>query len=342
MRNSASAQPSSPIASRAWLAWAVSSSLLAHGSLLLLAPPARGTDNAGAKAGNFLKIATDARGVALGNLMSSMATGVDALRWNPAGLALSESREAAGTHVQYYQGVQIENVGYSHPLGDGGLGVNLFYLSAGTLDGRDGIGRAIGDFKFYDLVGGIGYGRQVLTRQEGADVYIGAQVKIVQETIADTSEQNPAFDAGLMGSWWDGFMAGVAGRNFASGKADFAREISGSAAYALPFWKPLTLGAGATYASDAPMRYNVAAEYRMPEYYNTAVRAGYQNTDELDDSTDSAIKALRGSGVAGLRMGFGFEYAAPALRSLKLGFDYAMAPFGALGIAHTVTVRAKW
>src|SRR5947208_7131818 len=44
------------------------------------------SDNAGTKNGNFLKIATDARGVALGDSVVSMAKGADALRWNPAAL----------------------------------------------------------------------------------------------------------------------------------------------------------------------------------------------------------------------------------------------------------------
>lgn len=323
-----------------WIAWMTAMFFLSS----LFTPPssAASSDNTGTKSGNFLKIATDARGVALGNLMTSMTEGADSLRWNPAGLARTPNKEVAGTHVQYYQGVQIENVAYAHPMGDGGLGVNLFYLSAGELDGRDAFQAKTGDFTFYDLVGGIGYGHQIYTHSEGMDIAVGGQVKIVQEKIADVSYQNPAFDIGLLATPFEHLSAGVVVRNLASSKADFAREISGSATYNTPFWKPFTGGLGVTYAEDAPLRYNVGAEYRMPEYYNTAVRVGYQNTDNLTDSEDSAIPSLRGAGLAGLRMGFGLEYTAPQLRGIKLGADYAMAPFAALGIAHTITVRIKW
>ena len=41
-------------------------------------------------------------------------------------------------------------------------------------------------------------------------------------------------------------------------------------------------------------------------------------------------------------MGAGIGYKPPMFPTVKLGVDYAMAPFGALGISHTVTVKVKW
>ncbi len=300
--------------------------------------------NTGTKNGNFLKIATDARGVVLGNLMTSMANGAAASRWNPAGLALTELREVTGTHVQYYQDVKIENVSYAHPIGEGGLGANLFYLSPGTLDGRDILGNKTGGFDFYDMSASLGYGHKIFSRSEGADIYLGGQVKMVHEKIADRKFQNPALDVGVMVSPLDRLMTGLAVRNFASSKAKFPREITASASFSPPwgFLKGLEAGLGLNYSNDAPVRYTIGGEYRMAEYYNTAFRAAYQNTDDLDDSEDSGIKGLRSAGIAGLRFGAGFEYRFPIARELRLGLDYAMAPFGALGISHTFTVRARF
>lgn len=313
-------------------------------SAFLLAAPVlhAASKNTGTKNGNFLKLSTDARGTALGSLMTSMTQGADSMRWNPAGLALSELREVTGTHVEYYQGIRVENVGYAHPVGEGALGANLFYMTAGKLDGRDLFGNKTGDFDYYNMVGSVGYGHKVFTRAEGADIYIGGEAKIVQEKIAEQSFNNPALDAGILVSPIDNLMTGLVLRNLSSSKADFPREISASASYAPPFLKALTAAVGASYTNDAPIRYTVGGEYRIPEYYNTAVRASYQSVDDLDDSEDSSIKGLRGAGIAGLRFGTGFEYRLPIARELRLGLDYAMAPFGALGISHTITVRAKW
>jgi hypothetical protein len=41
-------------------------------------------------------------------------------------------------------------------------------------------------------------------------------------------------------------------------------------------------------------------------------------------------------------MGVGGGFKPPQFPTLKLNIDYAMAPFGALGISHTVTVKVQW
>src|SRR4051812_40479625 len=110
---------------------------LPYGMLLLAIPLHAISDNSGTKNGNFLKIATDARGVALGNSVVSMVKGSDALRWNPAGLGQLDDKEVSATHIQYYQDVHIENISGSFPIEEGGIGASAFYLSAGSLDGRD-------------------------------------------------------------------------------------------------------------------------------------------------------------------------------------------------------------
>ena len=69
---------------------------------------------------------------------------------------------------------------------------------------------------------------------------------------------------------------------------------------------------------------------------------GYETRDSLDDSVDSQVPGLRTAAVAGITMGAGFLYLPPTLSKIKLAVDYAMAPFCALGIAHTVTVKVRW
>ena len=81
--------------------------------------PAFASNNAGTTNGNFLELPTDARGVGLGQAMTSLAQGTESLRWNPAGLASTGNPELSATHVEYFQGVQIENAAYAHPFEDG-------------------------------------------------------------------------------------------------------------------------------------------------------------------------------------------------------------------------------
>jgi len=300
------------------------------------------TNNAGTKNGDFLNLATDARGVALNDSVITTVTGVDTLRWNPAGLGALDTKEVSGTHVEYYQGVQVENVGFAYPMGDNGsLAVSGFYLSAGSLDGRDNFKNQTGDFKFYDAVGTLGYGRKIFTKNEGFDLSVGANVKIVEEKIAEQSYQNPAFDLGLIASPIDDLQLGLTARNLASSKANFAREFVAGTSYAF-FNKTFFPALAVNYSNNAPLRLSVSGEYKIQEMDGAAIRAGYRTHDSLDSSEDSQIKFLRSGGLAGLTFGAGFNYRPPVLQSLLLSFDYGMAPFGALGISHTVTVKGRW
>jgi len=297
------------------------------------------SNNAGTTNGDFLKIATDARGVALGDSIVSMAQGAEGMRWNPAGLGTAEQKEVSATHIQYYQAVQVENVDAVFPIEEGGIGVNAFYLSPGTLDGRDQNQLQTGNFRFYDLVGSLGFGKKVLSRAEGADISVGAVVKVVQEAIAEQSFQNPAFDVGAVASPMDDLNLGLTVRDLSSGKANFAREIIGGASYTM--YRFFTGAFAVNYSNDSPVRYSVGGEYKIPEL-DSAIRVGYQSHDSLDNSLDSQIPALRTASIAGLTMGAGIGYKPPMLPNLKLNIDYAMAPFGALGISHTVTLKVKW
>jgi hypothetical protein len=297
------------------------------------------SNNAGSTNGDFLKIATDARGVALGDSVISMAEGAAAVHNNPAGLSSLTEKEAMATDVQYYQGVTMQNIAFAYPLEESALAANVFYLSPGTLDGRDTVGNQTGSFAFHDLVASLAYGRKMLTRAEGMDVSIGATLKIVQETIAEQTFQNPALDVGASVSPLDDLNIALDVRNLSTSKANFSREIIGGASYTM--FRVFTGAFAVNYSNDAPLRASVGGEYKIPQL-DSVIRAGYQTHDPLDNSIDSQIPGLRGASLAGLTMGAGLDYKPPMFPTLKLAVDYAMAPFGALGISHTITLRLRW
>jgi hypothetical protein len=321
------------IENSAWAAFSIFYFLLSPSAVRAI------SNNAGTTNGDFLRIATDARGVALGDSIISMVRGADAVHWNPAALGVLDGREVSATHIQYYQDVKIENVSAVYPIEEGGIGASIFYLSPGSLDGRDNFANPTGDFTFYDMVGTLAFGRKMLTRAEGADISVGASLKLVQEKIADQSFQNPAFDIGVLASPKDDLNLAFDIRDLSSGGANFAREIIGGASYTI--FHAFTGAFAVNYSNDSPVRYSVGGEYKVPEL-DAAVRAGFQSHDSLDNSLDSQIPALRGASIAGLTMGAGMGYKPPILPNIKLNLDYAMAPFGALGISHTITVKVQW
>jgi len=168
---------------------------------------------------------------------------------------------------------------------------------------------------------------------------VGAALKFVQEKIAEESFQNPAFDLALLASPMDDLNIGLNIRDLSSSKANFTREMIGGASYTI--FRVFTGAFAVNYSNDAPVRFSVGGEYKIPEV-DGVVRAGYQSHDSLDNSLDSQIPALRGANIAGLTMGAGIGYKPPLFPTLRLAIDYAMAPFGALGISHTVTLKVKW
>lgn len=300
------------------------------------------SDNAGTSNGAFLKIPTDARGVALGASMVSLAESSEGMRWNPAALGLSDGQELSATHVQYYQDIAIENVAFAYPLEQGTVGASLFYLSPGTLEGRDASGVRTGDFSFYDAVGSVGFGRHVRSREEtGMDIYVGGALKLVREKIAEEEFTNPAADLGMLVLPNDALRVAFSARNLSSGgKADFPKELNAGASYL--FFRSLAAAFALRYSDDAPLRYSLGGEYKFPELENSVVRVGYQSHDEMDDSTDAKISAFRKGSLAGVTMGAGMEIRPPNFKTLHFNIDYAIAPFGALGISHTVTLKLKW
>ncbi len=299
------------------------------------------SDNAGTKAGAFLKIPTDARGVVMGATMVSAAKGTEGLRWNPAGLAFATTKEAAGTHIEYYQEVKIENVSMAYPVENGAFGGSVFYLNSGDMEGRDNAGIATGDFSAYDVVVTGGYGGRLKSRDEvGMDIYAGAQLKVVHEKIADTKYNNAAVDLGAVFDPTDALRLGFTARNLSTGKADFPAELGGGLSYAL--FPLFTTSLALRYTNDAPVRVGVAGEYRMPHFENSVLRVGYQSHDEMNSSVDAKIEALRDASLAGLAFGGGIDFQPPQYKTLNFTIDYGMAPFGALGISHTVTVKARW
>ncbi len=300
------------------------------------------SDNAGTSNGAFLKIPTDARGVVMGAAMVSLAESSEGMRWNPAALALSDGQELSATHIQYYQDISIENVAFAYPLEHGTIGASMFYLSPGTLEGRDATGARTGDFSFYNAVGSVGFGRHVRSREEsGMDIYLGGGIKIVREKIAEEEFTNPAVDLGMMVMPNDSLRTAFSLRNLSTGgKADFPKELSAGASYT--FFRALTGAFALRYADDAPMRYSIGSEYKFPELENSILRLGYHSHDELDDSTDAKIEAFRKASLAGVTVGAGMELRPPNFKTLHFNIDYAIAPFGALGISHTVTLKLKW
>lgn len=83
----------------------------------------------------FLKVMPTARATAMGDAYTVLATGADAVFWNPSGLALAGSQELSLTYIDWIFDAQQGALSYALPLpGIGALGMQLQYVDFGEFE----------------------------------------------------------------------------------------------------------------------------------------------------------------------------------------------------------------
>jgi len=84
----------------------------------------------------FLKVMPSARATAMGDAFSTLASGSDAVFWNPAGLATGQNMEFSGTHILWLFDTRQSSLAASLPVAEWGgtLGIHLQYVDYGTIN----------------------------------------------------------------------------------------------------------------------------------------------------------------------------------------------------------------
>jgi hypothetical protein len=251
----------------------------------------------------------------MGEAYAAQADDVSSLYWNPGGLALMQERQASFMYDKMYQGLNYSNVALGIPLENGAVGGSVSYLGYGSIEGYDTAGNSIGDQSAHSAVGTLG------ASWLGNQWSLGANVKGVQQKLADESATGAAFDIGgtiiypkpVMGGT---LRFGVVERNLGPSIKFLQQKDS----------LPTEFRAGIAAVQMMNRKLNVSLDYAMPkaddaqvqggaEYWIVpflALRAGY-----IKDNNEGS----------GIRTGVG-------IRIKRVSFDYAYASGGELGITH--------
>ena len=173
----------------------------------------------GTTAAPFLTLGTGSRASALGNSYTAMASGGDALFWNPAGISYSGERfQELGSlmysNYQWFAGIDYNAFGVTLPItAQQVVGLSLSHVNYGEMDVTtvtqpDGTGEK---FTTTDLMIGVSYA-QPLTSQ----FYIGGTVKYIQQDIWDMTAKTMAVDIGfiLQTEYLNGLRLGASLMNF--------------------------------------------------------------------------------------------------------------------------------
>ena len=280
----------------------------------------------GTSAASFLKLGAGARAAGMGEAYSALASDAGAMYWNPASLTRARDNSAAFTHVFYLISTAYDHVGYAKRFAGGTFGAGIQYFSAGDIIRTNAVGAETGEFSPNDKAFSLGYASRF--RGGIAEGWaIGAAVKLVRLEIEDTAT-TWALDLGLLSKVLYGgrmrltLTASNLGRKVRFGDEEERLPAvirAGSSVTLLPTWAAT---ADVSLPVDNAPYVSVGTEYILLRGSGRSLflRAGF-NSRAMDDL----------DGLSGFSAGTGVHLS-------RMGLDYAVLPFGALGVAHAISV----
>lgn len=311
----------------------------------------------GTAGANQLLIPVGSSGIAMGSSVIASTTGIEALYWNPAGLAgTSINSEAMFSTMSYIADINVANLAVTTKMGGlGSIGISLKSLSFGqipltTLDDPDGASGV--SFSPTFLVAGVTYSRAMTDK-----IYFGVTTKVISERIQASSATGIGFDIGLQYVTPVGLRVGLAIKNLGTtmkydgpefeagtsfddkgqGSEALITRIS-SAAFDIPSSLELGLAYSTVFTENnyvtvagnfqnnnfASDEYRVGLEYSFRRIL--FLRGGYNLYDGASD--DYAFN--------GATFGAGFQY---TLGGVNFGVDYAYRSAGVFSANQVLTVK---
>ncbi len=143
----------------------------------------------GSTAMQFLHVMPNARATAMGNAYSVLATGADAVFWNPSGIALTQGHELSTTYISWIFDARQGALSYATSLGDfGAVGLQLQYVDFGTFEETTNSAPFIKDpeapgftgrtFRPFSYLVGVSYARSLTERFS-----VGLSMKFAHESL---------------------------------------------------------------------------------------------------------------------------------------------------------------
>ncbi len=298
----------------------------------------------GTTAAQFLKIGVGSRPIGMGGAYTATSDDINALYWNPAGIANISSREAYFNHVNWISDVNLDYAGFASGIpGFGTIGAFVSVMSMGdmmvrTLDQPEGTGE---NFSAGSLLIGLSYARNLTE-----DFSIGFNAKYINEYIWHENAVGFAFDIGTLYkiNILNEFRLGASISNFGPKMKLSGRDIlqithvgAGEGniintdlqldEFELPLMfrfgvavdavksedNRVTVALDAVHPNDNTEYINSGIEYTWKEI--VFIRGGYKSLFERD-------------GEQGVTFGFGLNYR--LVESVKVVLDYAYEDFGRL------------
>ncbi len=285
--------------------------------------------SAGTATAQFLKIASGARGAALGEAYSALADDAFALDWNPAGLINVKTNSMAFMHSPYLAGTSVDYFAYAESAGEvGAWGVSGKYMSYGKISRTDSSGLELGSFNPYDSAVNVGFACYItgFNKDPEERFVLGGTGKFVRSKIL-TADNTVSADIGInMPYMFDNrFRMSLVAQNIMGtlryDKEEAPLPLILRAGTVTKLADYLNLTADVIATRDNLPYLAMGGEGKIPVYKDMDVflRAGF-NTRAITDT----------GGTRNVAFGLGIRYTGYWL-------DYAFSPFGELGTVHRMS-----
>ncbi len=273
---------------------------------------------AGTTGAVVLKESIGARATAMGDAYVGIASGADAIFWNPAGLAEMKTREIGAMYLKDVADIDFETINYVQPLPHGqAVAIAIERLSAGNLEINylDGTSRTVNAQS--DFVYNAAYAKQILD-----NLSAGANFKLLSSNLAETETASAyAVDLAVLYklATVKGLSMGANIQNIGSG-IKYISETD-------PL--PLNVKVGAAYRTEVKNDVlTVAADFNKPKELSSRVNLGFEYLYNKIMAFRAGYKI--GYDLDTFTAGFGFKIG-------NYGLDYAFAPKGDLGNNHRLS-----
>lgn len=288
-----------------------------------------------------LLIPVGTRGISLGGSNIALTSDLDAIFWNPAGVAKSEhGTSVAFSHMNYIADIGVEYGAVSSSLeGIGTLAFSIKSLSVGdipitTNTDPDGTGKK---FTPSFITAGLTYSKKLTDR-----ISVGATANLVTESLGEVSASGIAFNIGLLYDNLgeiDGLSFGIVMKNLGpqmryggsglytqASPTGFLRAPSylkiESAAFELP--SDFELGFGYKVPVDNVSSLALAATFQNNNFsgdeYKLGAEYSYQKMFFARLGYDMSPKSQSDEYIYGFTAGAGINY---AVQGLDVTVDYA-------------------
>ncbi len=265
--------------------------------LTSIQPAFAGNDSKRGSAGGLeVLLPVGARGTALGGSNLATAKGMDAIHWNPAGLAsINGTGEALFSHMNYIADIGVNFGGVairSEEFGTIALSIKALdfgNIAETTEEFPEGTGST---FSPSFTVIGLTYARQLTDR-----ISVGATLKLVSEKIVRTSASGVGFDAGVQYTFApDGPLSGIRfavalknlGPSMQFDGADLERQVLPPNSSAIQT-RPLKFTSQA-FELPSTLDLGVAYDYRLSSDNRFTVNTLFQNSNFGSDEYRAGLE----------------------------------------------------